>query len=62
MITAWKPLTESEYIIWRAETREKLKTDFPTYDTQTINNYLKAVENLVRKKVERSGNKFTDFE
>lgn len=60
-MNGWKPMTRSEYIIWRCETREQLENDFPSYDAQTIENYLNAVESLVRRKVERDGNMFTDF-
>ena len=64
METTWKPLTKSEYIIWKCETLEKIEEEFPEYaeDEEKIANYFNAVENLIRRKVERTGGKFTDFE
>ncbi len=61
-MTKFKPLTKSELIIWRCETREQLKEDFPTHDDETIERYLNAIENRARRLVKRDGGKFTDFE
>lgn len=58
----WKPLTKSEYIIWKVETLEQIENEFPTYDEETINNYFEAVKGIIKRKVERAGHKFTDFE
>lgn len=57
----WKPLTKSEYIIWKCETMDQLIAEFPDYDSETISNYFKAVEDLVKRKIERTGGKFTEF-
>ena len=64
MENTWKPLSKSEYIIWKCETMEQIEEQFPEYaeNEEIIFNYLKAVENIIRRKVERSGGKFTDFE
>ena len=61
-MTTFKPFTKSEYIIWRCETREQLKEDYAKYDAREIENILDAVENLTRRRVEREGGKFKDFE
>ena len=57
----WKPLSKSEYIVWKVETLEKIEEEFPTYDEETINNYFNAVEGIVKRKIERAGSRFTDF-
>lgn len=64
MKNTWKPLSKSEYIIWKCEAMEQIEEQFPEYaENEEIKlNYLKAIENRIRRKVERSGGKFTDFE
>lgn len=62
MITEWKPLTKSEYIIWKVETLEQLETEFPDYDNETINNYFNAIQSRLKSQVERIGSTFTDFQ
>ena len=61
MIGTWKPLTKTEYIIWRAEAREQVKNEFPGYDDEELERYLNAIEDIVKGKIERNGGKFTDF-
>ena len=58
----WKPLSKSEYIIWKVETLEQLENEFPDYDENTINDYFEAIKAIVKGKVERAGKRFTDFE
>ena len=62
MESNWKPLSKSEYIIWKVETMEQIKNKFPDYNEDTINDYFEKAKAVVKRKIERSGKRFTDFE
>ena len=58
----WKPLSKSEYIIWKVETLEQLENQYPDYDESTINDYFEAIKARIKRKLEHAGKRFTDFE
>lgn len=42
-------MTRAEYIIWRCETREQIRKEFPEKSRQYVERYLDRVEQLLRK-------------
>lgn len=43
-------MQKSEYIIWRAETREQIKEEHPDWNNSQVTKYLNAVEDILIKK------------
>ena len=43
-------MSRAEYIIWRAESREQIKTEHPNWNDEQVTKYLNAVEDILRDK------------
>ena len=43
-------MSKSEYIIWRAETKEQIKEEHPAWNDEQVIKYLNAVEAILETK------------
>ena len=43
-------MTRSEYIIWRAESREQVEKEHPAWNRMQVTKYLNAIEAILEQK------------
>lgn len=43
-------MSRAEYIIWRAESREQIEREHPTWNLEQVTGYLDAVEAILERK------------
>ncbi len=43
-------MSRTEYIIWRAETREQIENEHPDWNAEQVQKYLNVVESILENK------------